>query len=52
MAVQDVDDEAPAGGRRRPLSFRTKAFYGVGSVADGAYGARGGLAMFFYSQVV
>ena len=52
MAVQDVDDEAPAGGRRRPLSFRTKAFYGVGSVANGAYVALGGLAMFFYSQVV
>ena len=52
MTVQDVEDEAPARGLRRPLSFGTKAFYGVGSVANGAYGALGGLAMFFYSQVV
>ena len=52
MTVQDVDGETPARGLRRPLSFRTKAFYGVGSVANGAYGALGGLAMLFYSQVV
>jgi GPH family glycoside/pentoside/hexuronide:cation symporter len=52
MTVQDVEDEAPARGFRRPLSFGTKAFFGIGSVANGAYGALSGLAMFFYSQVV
>lgn len=52
MTVQDVDGETPARGLRRPLSFRTKAFFGVGSVANGAYYALGGLTLFFYSQVV
>ena len=34
------------------LPKRIKAFYGAGSIANGAYGTLGGLAMFFYNQVV
>ncbi|MCA6298806.1 MAG: MFS transporter [Phenylobacterium sp.] len=52
MTVQDVEGESPARGHRRPLTFGTKAFFGVGSVANGAYAALAGLTMFFYSQVV
>ncbi|MFN7264531.1 MAG: MFS transporter [Phenylobacterium sp.] len=52
MTVQDVEGETPARGLRRPLSFRTKSLFGVGSVANGAYAALAGLTMFFYSQVV
>ena len=37
---------------RLVLPKRIKAFYGAGSIANGAYGALGGLAMFFYNQVV
>ena len=52
MTVQDVEGETPVRGHRRPLTFGTKAFFGVGSVANGAYYALGGLTLFFYSQVV
>ena len=53
MTVQDVgEDQEPVGSYRRGLPFETKAFFGIGSVANGAYGALAGLTMFFYSQVV
>lgn len=52
MTVQDVDEPGARGAYRTPLSFGTKAFYGAGSIANGAYTALGGLTMFFYSQVV
>jgi len=41
-----------AGVSHRVLPKRIKAFYGAGAIANGAYGTLGGLAMFFYNQVV
>ena len=41
-----------AGASHRVLPKRIKAFYGAGAIANGAYGTLGGLAMFFYNQVV
>lgn len=52
MTVQDAGAGTPGASIRRPLTLRTKAFYGVGSVANGIFASLGGLALFFYSQVV
>lgn len=48
--VADVSPKTPA--IRPLLPKRIKLFYGLGAVANGAYGAMGGLAMFFYNQIV
>ena len=52
MTVQEAGASSTGARSHRPPTFRTKAFYGLGSVANGAFGALGGLNMFFYSQVV
>ena len=36
----------------RPLPFRTRFLYGVGSISDGANGHLAGLLLLFYNQVV
>jgi Na+/melibiose symporter-like transporter len=52
MTVHDAGAGGAGSALRRGLTFRTKAFYGSGSVANGIFGSLGGLALFFYSQVV
>lgn len=52
MTVQDAGVSSSGSTIRRRLTLQTKAFYGSGSLANGIYGSLGGLALFFYSQVV
>ena len=47
MSVIETADHAPP-----PASLRIKFFYGLGSIAPGALNALGGLAMFFYNQII
>lgn len=52
MTVHESDSGSPSVSIRRRLTFSTKAFYGAGSIANGIFASLGGLALFFYSQVV
>lgn len=45
MAAADAPELAP------PLTRKVRVFYGLGSLANGAYGSLGGMALFFYNQV-